>query len=322
MVVVVRLAVQQYVKLTLQNKSAQELTQQASLHVKRTAEAILLYKLHKTSQMTSTEARGASATREFALALASGGLYGATNTIVGHPFDTVKTKMQTQSGFTNSGALASARQILSSEGAVGFYRGCLPPMWGSAVYRSAQFAVYDLLYAEAEKKYPASLEHVPGTDMEWRVLGAGAVGATARTVLESPIEYAKVKGQTNQRWRLNEVYRGAGLQWARTGPMMTLYFCLFDACKRNGYASTPAGQFFSSGGCALVGFWVVWPFENLKNQAQAGKNWAKHARATGLLGLYRGLIPGSLSVFLRNGAAMIVMQKANRLITELGLRGD
>ena len=236
--------------------------------------------------MTSTQARGASATREFALALASGGLYGATNTIVGHPFDTVKTKMQTQSGFANSGALASARQILSSEGAVGFYRGCLPPMWGSAVYRSAQFAVYDLLYAEAENKYPASLEHVPGTDMEWRVLGAGAVGATARTVLESPIEYAKVKGQTNQKWRLNEVYRGAGLQWARTGPMMTLYFCpwlrlldgvevdkdilahwlihtgLFDACKRNGYASTPAGQFFSSGGCALIGFWVVWPWRD------------------------------------------------------------
>ena len=271
--------------------------------------------------MTSTEARGASATREFALALASGGLYGATNTIVGHPFDTVKTKMQTQSGFTSTGALASARQILSSEGAVGFYRGCLPPMWGSAVYRSAQFAVYDLLYAEAEKKYPASLQHVPGTDMEWRVLGAGAVGATARTVLESPIEYAKVKGQTNQKWRLNEVYRGAGLQWARTGPMMTLYFCLFDACKRNGYASTPAGQFFSSGGCALIGFWVVWPFENLKNQAQAGKNWLAHARATGFLGLYRGILPGSMSVFLRNGAAMIVMQKkANRLITEMGLR--
>ena len=102
--------------------------------------------------------------------------------------------------------------------------------------------------------------------------------------------------------------------------MMTLYFCLYDACKRNGYASTPAGQFFSSGGCALVGFWVVWPFENLKNQAQAGKNWLAHARATGLLGLYRGIVPGSFSVFLRNGAAMIVMQRANRLITELGLR--
>jgi solute carrier family 25 carnitine/acylcarnitine transporter 20/29 len=40
----------------------------------------------------------------------------------------------------------------------------------------------------------------------------------------------------------------------------------------------------------------------------------------GLLGLYRGIGPGSVSVFLRNGAAMIVMQFANRKITEWGLR--
>ncbi len=105
------------------------------------------------------------------------------------------------------------------------------------------------------------------------------------------------------------------------GSLVGFHTGLFDACKRNGYASTPVGQFFSSGGCALIGFWVVWPFENLKNQAQAGKNWLAHARTTGLLGLYRGIVPGSLSVFLRNGAAMIVMQRANRLITELGLRG-
>ena len=40
----------------------------------------------------------------------------------------------------------------------------------------------------------------------------------------------------------------------------------------------------------------------------------------GVLGLYRGIIPGSLSVFLRNGVAMIVMRMANRKITEWGLR--
>ena len=40
----------------------------------------------------------------------------------------------------------------------------------------------------------------------------------------------------------------------------------------------------------------------------------------GVLGLYRGIIPGSLSVFLRNGAAMIVMARVNKKIDELGLR--
>mmetsp|Transcript_20951 Transcript_20951/g.64477 ORF Transcript_20951/g.64477 Transcript_20951/m.64477 type:complete len:275 (+) Transcript_20951:426-1250(+) len=271
----------------------------------------------------SNEKRGASSTREFALALGTGALYGATNTVVGHPFDTVKTKMQAQAGFTG-GATATAKRIFATDGFAGFYRGCLPPMWGSAVYRSAQFAVYDLLYNEAGARAPElARRKVPGTDMELRVPAAGVVGATARTVLESPIEYAKVKGQTGQAWRFSEIYRGAGLQWARTGPMMTLYFCLFDACKRNGYAATPVGQFFSSGGCALLGFWVVWPFENLKNQAQAGLEGSvmERARATGFLGLYRGIVPGSLSVFLRNGAAMIVMQEANKQITRLGLRG-
>ena len=44
-------------------------------------------------------------------------------------------------------------------------------------------------------------------------------------------------------------------------------------------------------------------------------------RLGGVLGLYRGILPGSLSVFLRNGAAMIVMSKVNRAIDDLGLRG-
>ena len=35
----------------------------------------------------------------YAISTAVGGFYGATNTIVGHPFDTVKTKMQAQSGY-------------------------------------------------------------------------------------------------------------------------------------------------------------------------------------------------------------------------------
>ena len=41
------------------------------------------------------------------------------------------------------------------------------------------------------------------------------------------------KGQTGQRWAPREIYQGSGLQWLRTGPMMTLYFCLFDACTRH-----------------------------------------------------------------------------------------
>ena len=69
----------------------------------------------------------------------------------------------------------------------------------------------------------------------------------------------------------------------------------------------------------MVAYWFIWPFEVLKNQAQAGQEKfgqttferAKHIyEQKGVKGFFRGIIPGSQSSFLRNGAAMIVMQHA------------
>ena len=76
--------------------------------------------------------------KEFGIAAACGFLYGGTNTLVGHPFDTVKTKMQTQSEHMGlkTGVIDTIKNVYKIEGAVGFYRGWLPPFLGSVVYRS------------------------------------------------------------------------------------------------------------------------------------------------------------------------------------------
>ena len=67
-----------------------------------------------------------------------------------------------------------------------------------------------------------------------------------------------------------------------------------DACKRNGYTRSALGQFICSGGSALVGFWIVWPFETLKNQAQAGMSGSILEKVRrlpgGFLDLYRGIL--------------------------------
>ena len=261
--------------------------------------------------------------REYTLSTGVGAIYGATNTLVGHPFDTIKTKMQAQTGFGSAGSLETAKMVYLRHGLRGFYHGWIPPLWGSVLYRSTQFAVYDTMHSQLSQ-FDVMQRHVlPLSEVESRVVVAGVCGASARTLLESPIEYAKVQGQTGQAWKLNDIYRGAGLQWLRTGPMMTFWFCAMDVFKRNGYTSTPLGQFVCSGGAAVVGFWLVWPFETLKNQVQAGQGGSvadKVRRLGGLRGLYRGILPGSLSIFLRNGAAMIVMSRVNRAIDELGLR--
>ena len=46
--------------------------------------------------------------KEGAYALVTGVLYGSTSIAVGHPFDTIKTKMQAQSGFIASGGFVSS----------------------------------------------------------------------------------------------------------------------------------------------------------------------------------------------------------------------
>jgi len=67
-------------------------------------------------------------------------MYGTTSVAVGHPLDTVKTKMQTQSGYESSSMMRTFKQTLKSQGVRGLYRGALPPLFGSGLFRSTQFA--------------------------------------------------------------------------------------------------------------------------------------------------------------------------------------
>ena len=84
---------------------------------------------------------------------------------------------------------------------------------------------------------------------------------------------------------------------------MTSYFCILDSLRRHtNVFKYKVGQFFGSGAAAMMAFWVIWPFEVLKSQAQAGttdfggSTWerAKHIyEKQGMKGFTRGIIPGS-----------------------------
>jgi len=273
--------------------------------------------------------------KEGAIAFGTGILYGATNAVVGHPMDTVKARMQAQAGFIKgdeAGMLGVIRRVWRSEGPVGFFRGVVPPLFGSSVYRSAQFAVFEAVYTKTTE-LGWDQAKIPGTGgLAWATVASGICGASARAVVESPIEYAKVKRQTGQTWHLREAYQGFSMQYPRTVGMMTFIFCGVDSVRRwtHGEAlKKPQFAFLTWGAVSMLGFWVIWPLETLKNQVQAGTVvegaisptiMQRVAHLGGPLGLYRGILPGSISVFLRNGSAAVIMAFAQRKITELGLR--
>ena len=85
-----------------------------------------------------------------------------------------------------------------------------------------------------------------------------------------------------------------------------------------------------SGVAATLAWWVVWPLEYMKSQVQGSYGEQNqslfHRMRTvvkergGVLTLYRGIGPGTIRSFIANGTSMIVMQYAQRRVSELGLR--
>ena len=260
-----------------------------------------------------------------------GVLYGTTSVAVGHPFDTIKTKMQAQKGFEDGGMWRAFAKTLREQGIIGLYRGCLPPLIGSGIYRATHFAVFESLYTLLNN--PIGTFEIPLTGgLQSRVVVAGVMASCARAVIETPLEYAKVRRQTQQRWRLRDMYRGFGVTCCRTIGLMTTYFILVDSGRRHAsdaFSTAFIGPFLMSGGAATLGWWLVWPLEYMKSQVQSGYGPDESVlqrmkrvmkERGGFLALYRGIGPGTIRSFLANGTSMVVMQHAQRKISEWGLR--
>ncbi|CAD5119835.1 DgyrCDS8418 [Dimorphilus gyrociliatus] len=282
--------------------------------------------------MTHNEKRG-HWLKEGAIGLGVGILYGTTSVAVGHPLDTIKTKMQAQKGFEKRGMFETLLKTLKNQGIRGLYRGCIPPLWGSGLYRSSQFAVFEAAYTYMDN--PVFRKEIPGSfGLQTRVVLAGLLGSTARAIIETPLEYVKIRGQTQQGWKLRNIYTGFSVTWTRTLGLMTTYFILVDSGRRHfpeHFSRPMLGPFLTSGIAASMAWLLVWPIEYMKAQVQGdyGKRQSSWKRLKetfssrgGFFGLYRGLLPGVMRSFISNGSSMVVMVAAHRKVSEWGLRDD
>eukprot|EP01035_Chromulina_nebulosa_P018600 gene18600-24328_t len=222
--------------------------------------------------MAHSESRSSSI-REAQLALLTGSIYGGTHTLTGHPLDTIKSKMQIQLGYSNMTSVQVASKIYKLDGIRGFFKGCIPPLWG---IKYELFGLRPMVFMSI------------------------IYSSICRCGFEGPIEYAKVMGQTGQKWVYRDIYRGFSWQIMR-------------------YFVVTAGI---SGGAYLF----CWPLETLKNLSQSATPYPNATFAErinylgGYKGLYRGVWPGTLCGALRNGCAMVSMVYAQKLATRLGLR--
>lgn len=278
--------------------------------------------------MTHNEKR-TSTLREGQLALFTGALYGAVHTITGHPLDTIKSKMQLQMKYANFGAIATAKDMFREFGFSGFFHGCMPPLLGSALYRGVMMSAYEATYTYVELNYEK--DHWLRTEYFGFMRPVVPVSVTCasfcRGVIEAPFEYAKVMGQTEQNWKVINIFRGLHWQILRTTVLLLPIFQTLDYLRRRTEVmKTLSGNFFVTFSVVGISYAISWPLETMKNLTQSG---IPHANATfservkymgGAGGLLRGVFPGALGGGLRNAFGMIAMIFAQQYASSLGLR--
>ena len=240
----------------------------------------------------------------------SGSVGGICATLVGHPFETVKVRMQT-------GATTGLFRSL--------YAGVASPLVGVT-------PVWALAYSSWRAAYNFQDD---GRDEVLRSAFAGAFSGLFHTIIKCPVEAIKVVAQ-NERlssaaalrklWTEQGprgIFRGFGATAMMMTPSTFVFFGTYEWARRKLERDTDLNlnlmaRSFLAGGLAGVMEWsTCMPFDSVKTQIQSGahSSYAAAVRSIhakhGVAGFYRGFLPVILRAFPANGAAFIGIEAAN-----------
>jgi solute carrier family 25 carnitine/acylcarnitine transporter 20/29 len=290
-------------------------------------------------------------------AFLSGGAGGTCLVLAGHPFDVVKTRMQTAAvGATPGGSLGVLRSMVAEGGPRALFRGMSAPLLGVTPIFAVCFWAYgvgkDCMRAltgarsDGELTLPAigvagALSAVPTTAIMapgervkvLMVSGRGADGAPFRSPRDVLAHLARVEGSAAAGARA--LFRGALPTLLRDGTGSFAYFGVYEGVKRwfaqgapPGAAPSAAAVLVGGAAAGVANWFVALPLDVIKSRMQASSGAAGAApnmaavtrsivAAEGLKGLYRGLAPALLRAVPANAACFSGQENARRWLDEV-----
>ncbi|KAL2142242.1 hypothetical protein VTI28DRAFT_1440 [Corynascus sepedonium] len=203
---------------------------------------------------------------------------------VGHPFDTIKVRLQTTNSARFSGPLQCLTQTLRHEGLFGLYKGATPPLVGWMFMDSVMLgslSVYRRLVRDYIFNPPGHPLHDPNLPLPAHGHGvAGILAGATVSFVAAPVEHIKARLQIQYAARkserlysgpidcLRKVWRHHGIRGVYHGLQATLLFRSFFFfwwgsydlfsrwLRRHTSLSAPAINFWAGGLSAQV-FWVM-----------------------------------------------------------------
>ena len=262
-----------------------------------------------------------SAAKDFA----SGLLGGVAQVLAGHPLDTVKVRLQTQTVVAGvapeyRGMVDCFRKTVAEEGFRGLYKGAASPLTGAMFHNAALFFFYG--QSQEIMKAIRKTESLQGADFFF----AGGMTGVAAGLAESPIDLVKCKLQAQLKPKAGEkplftgsfsaaafiaknygirgLYQGLQATVIRNSPAFGSYFFCNEMMKR---ALTPAGErpsrgtLMLGGAAAGFGFWgVFYPLELIKTRMQTDHMEVAKRQYSGVLDcVKKSYAEGGINAFFR-----------------------
>lgn len=268
----------------------------------------------------------------------SGTVSGVAGVLAGHPFDTVKVRLQSQPHSLSAppyrGTLHCFLSIAREEGIRGLFRGVSSPLVGVTAINTLLFGVYGF-FLDCQVRAGACPTLT-------QIFIAGAGSGLVNSLISGPVELAKIQMQ-NQRGRgqgsfrspshcLRLVYRTAGLIGVYRGFLATIlretpsygvYFACFEWLRRQGETPQNGGHLENSklmlaGGLSGIAGWMsTYPMDVIKTRIQAQSlipgyptktpactgivdGWRQIVKSEGVPGLFRGTTATIIRAFPTN----------------------
>ncbi|EXJ69427.1 uncharacterized protein A1O5_07463 [Cladophialophora psammophila CBS 110553] len=244
--------------------------------------------LHRSKQHARQDSRTKSIASNYK-GFVAGVFSGIAKLSVGHPFDTIKVRLQTSQKAQFKGPLDCLLQTLRKEGITGVYKGATPPLLGWMAMDSVMLGsltVYRRLLLENIFANPAFRPGKSAAELANEKLPAfghgiaGTMAGSTVSFIAAPVEHVKARLQiqyaAKKKDRLysgpidctRKILRSHGISGLYHGLFSTLIFRSFFFCwwgsydlmttwfKKHTSLSTPAINFWAGGMSAQV-FWLT-----------------------------------------------------------------
>ena len=213
----------------------------------------------------------------------NGIIVGVVQTLTGHPFDTLKVLQQT-----------NVNIIYKNLSIRGLYRGMSYPMYGSGIFNSMQFGIYQYFNKIINNSILAGL-------------GAGFISG----LMLSPIEVLKIKGQVTGKHNVN-LFRGMHLTSLRESLSTAVYFSTYYKCMSYSKNKSSFDSFMGGGMAGVLSWFFIYPIDVVKTRIQSYEcNSVRSALRMG--GLWKGLTFCLTRGFIVNGSGFMAY---NYLVSE------